>query len=401
MKQLSAVEFVLNLSNETHHNLGCIYLEYDDRLNDVVWSSGFPGTPDYNPKPLTRPVVEKIKLLYRTLHPRSRANIIDVIRQGTMLAPDRQRNTLRTIIQEEIDGGEFNEKLFTGEFLRDTLGAVESVDYLAIIEKKLLGGAMSKVLNPRVPVDVMPILIGNQDLGKDRFFEILFGLRSGLVRDIDIRLLEKGNQDEIYRKCNTSWIARIQEFAPRSEHYDALKAALTTHTISIRRPYERYDEDYDRSYIYVGTGNNKKFIPDEQGSRRFLPVIVNDYIDQDKLLQMRRDILYTAYHYVKNNQISLHMSREETEIANEYLTSEFLLTDTELERFIKDYVSDRTIVYQRDVVNDSQDIWESEMTDASASIRIGKILKSLDWKLTQKDSKYERGRSNRYEKLTN
>lgn len=141
-------------------------------------------------------------------------------------------------------------------------------------------GLHNNMENP-FSLDIVLIFHGSQGIGKTRFLEKL-SLSSayfGEGRTYDPR--NKDSQIE----CTSKWICELGEIgSTMKKDIDSLKAFLTSSTDEYRLPYGKTALRYARMTSFCGTTNEREFLIDETGNRRFATIDIPDgtVIDYDK-----------------------------------------------------------------------------------------------------------------------
>ena len=113
-----------------------------------------------------------------------------------------------------------------------------------------------------------------------------------------------------------------------------IKNLITLNFVKYRKPYDPFITQYPRIASFVGSVNNREFLTDVTGSRRFLPFFVEEiFIDQ--ALKINMDDVYTqAYHYYKTKE---QYWFKDSEIAELYDYNESFRQKTFEEEFIQRY----------------------------------------------------------------
>lgn len=113
------------------------------------------------------------------------------------------------------------------------------------------------------------VLTGGQGIGKTLFFRELLPeeLRPYYSQD----KLKEGKDSMLLlsRKliiCDDEWGGKSKK------DVEAMKEILSMETITARRPYGIFDEDYKRRAVLCGTTNRTDLLSDDSGNRRILPV---------------------------------------------------------------------------------------------------------------------------------
>ena len=149
--------------------------------------------------------------------------------------------------------------------LSDYLGAIDSVYTRAVIRKSLVA-AVARVMTPGCKYDYMPIFTGPQGLGKSTFLRILG------KKWYSESLVSFEGKDAV-ENIQGTWINEIGELNgfTRTE-INVIKQFLSRVEDRFRATYGRHVGKYPRRCVFFGTSNEKEFLRDMTGDRRFWPV---------------------------------------------------------------------------------------------------------------------------------
>ena len=112
----------------------------------------------------------------------------------------------------------------------------------------------------------MLILTGPQGIGKST---ILNKMAGDWFTD---NIVDFGNKDTllILQNCIIAEIAELQGF--KKADVNSLKMFLGQQTDKFRAPYERREEEHPRHCVFFGTTNDREFLRDSTGNRRYWPI---------------------------------------------------------------------------------------------------------------------------------
>lgn len=151
--------------------------------------------------------------------------------------------------------------------LIDYLGA-EDTPFNRAVSRKTLCAATARIMQPGIKFDYMLVLIGSQGIGKSSLFSHLAG------KWFSDSLTTVQNK-EAYEQLQGVWIIEMGELAAtRKADVESLKHFLSKQTDSFRVAYGKHVSDFPRQCIFVGTTNDREFLKDRTGNRRFWPVTV-------------------------------------------------------------------------------------------------------------------------------
>lgn len=160
------------------------------------------------------------------------------------------------------------------ELLINFFGVEDTVYHREAIRKQLVG-AVARVFKPGVKFDMVLTLVGPQGCGKSTFIKKL-----GKSWFSDTFLTVQGK--EALEQIQGAWLIEIAELSGfRKAEVEAVKLFISKQEDSFRPAYARTPETYKRQCVFWGTTNNKEFINDPTGGRRFNPIDIN--IDNAKL----------------------------------------------------------------------------------------------------------------------
>lgn len=177
------------------------------------------------------------------------------------------------------------------------MNATNSPDYLRAISVRWMVSAVARVFEPGCKVDFTPILEGAQDLQKSTAIR---ALASGpWFRDSAVAIGHKDGYD-ILRGC---WILEFGELDSVSRYeVTKVKAFLTSCVDSYRPPYLRRTIDVPRQTVFVGSTNEKDYLKDPTGNRRFWPVACGATVDVARLLADRDQLWAEAVALYRSGQ---------------------------------------------------------------------------------------------------
>lgn len=158
------------------------------------------------------------------------------------------------------DGAPRAERLFV-----DYLGADDSV-YVRAVSRKMLAAAVARIFEPGCKYDNVPVLVGEQGAGKS-----FLSCRLGRKWFSDTLTTVQGK--EAYEQLQGFWIIEIAELsALKRNEVEAVKHFTAKSEDAYRAAYGHHTEVRKRQCIFIGTTNQREFLRDQTGNRRFLPI---------------------------------------------------------------------------------------------------------------------------------
>lgn len=196
--------------------------------------------------------------------------------------------------------------------LIDYLGAKDT-EYVRMVTRKWMCGAVARILQPGIKFDHMLVLTGEQGIQKSTFFRIL-------AKDWFTDSLQDVEGNQAVEKLMNSWIVEFGELQAfsRSES-NAIKRFITSQEDRTRLAYDRRTSYLKRQCVFAGTTNKSEFLKDETGNRRFWPVAVKREgrtKDVFKDLPKELDQIWAeAVVMWKSKKETLYLSEEEEKLA--------------------------------------------------------------------------------------
>lgn len=238
-----------------------------------------------------------------------------------------------------------------------------------VLLKKFLVSCVARAYEPGCQCDSVLILQGKQGYGKSSFFRILasqdwFDDSMGSASDRDERL-----------KLHLVWIVEWAELENVFKRKDIsqVKALITCRADLVRRPYDRSHENMKRVSVIVGTTNQKQFLADTTGNRRFWVIPIQHPIDR-AMLQRERDQIWAAavtlyragepWHLTDEQEAQIEQEREVYRIQDVWLDS------------ITQFTASRDMVTVGGVLKECLNIDQSQ-ENGSQSRRVRDILYQL------------------------
>lgn len=153
-----------------------------------------------------------------------------------------------------------------------------------------LKGLVKRVVQPGCKFDNVLVLEGKQGIKKSTSLSILGG-------DWHVELTTSPNDKDFFMLMKGHMIVEfsegeIQERASMRQ----LKSVITTQVDTYRAPYGREIEAHPRRCVFAMTTNDSKYLKDETGNRRWLPVACNGDANIEWLKE-NRDQLFAEAHY--------------------------------------------------------------------------------------------------------
>ena len=151
------------------------------------------------------------------------------------------------------------------QMLQVYLGA-EDIDLVSKIAEMWLVGAVAKVYDPYAKFDYVLDLVGGQGVGKTSLLQKLGG---DWYTDAVTDFANKDNYDIMLKAL----IVNDDEMvASNRMSFAETKAFISKTSLRFRKPYMKRTEEFAKNFVLARTTNQKEYLKDKTGERRFLSV---------------------------------------------------------------------------------------------------------------------------------
>lgn len=154
----------------------------------------------------------------------------------------------------------------------------------------MLIGAVRRVRQPGSKFDTMPVLDGPQGIGKSSAVRILAGRAEWFTDSLPLGADPKLTIE----RTRGVWFAEASELSGmKGSEVENIKNGLSRQEDTARLAYGRLPVSKPRSFIFVGTTNDRRFNRDFTGGRRFWPLPCTK-IDLEGLREVRDQLIAEA-----------------------------------------------------------------------------------------------------------
>lgn len=255
---------------------------FDEMLQAFVLTGPLPGKNAWTPRPITDVDVGIVQEYLQH-------NGLDrVSRDTTHQAVDiRGHERAFHPTRDYLNGLKWDGTARVETWLHTFIGA-EATPYAAGIGEMFLVSLVARIFEPGCKADYMMVLEGRQGSRKSTACRILGGpWFSDALPDV-------GQGKDVAQHLPGKWLIEIAEMSALSRAEAAsLKAFITRDTERYRPSYGRREVIQPRQCIFVGTTNEKVYLKDKTGGRRFWPVKVGA-INTERLARERDQLFAEA-----------------------------------------------------------------------------------------------------------
>ena len=193
---------------------------------------------------------------------------IDTLQNAIDIVADRNAYNPLTEFLESLP---YNGDGYIRKLLPEYMGCLDT-EYTFQVMKLLMLGMVTRAFQPGCKFDYVVVLVGRQGSYKSSFFKVLARDDNWFTDSID----SFGDRKKIGEQIQGKLIAELPEMsAMKKTEIESIKACITSLCDSYREAYGHYRSDYPRVTVFVGTTNERQFLKDSTGNRRFLIVPVN------------------------------------------------------------------------------------------------------------------------------
>lgn len=185
-------------------------------------------------------------------------------------------------VRDYLSGLEWDGEKRVDTILVDYLGA-EDCDYIQAVTRKTLVAAVARIFQPGIKFDYVLVLVGKQGIGKSTIIKKLgkqwYSDSFGTVQG-----------KEAFEQIQGVWLVEMGELAGlKKAEMETIKHFISKQEDRYRVAYGRRTENFPRQCVFFGTTNDKDFLRDPTGNRRFWPVntgevtpVKNLFVDLDE-----------------------------------------------------------------------------------------------------------------------
>ncbi|MCC8972157.1 virulence-associated E family protein [Bradyrhizobium brasilense] len=241
--------------------------------------------------------------------------------------------------------------------------------YTTSIGRTFMIGAVARITQPGTKHDHIPIIEGNQGLGKSsalrRLFEPWF---TDEIADL-------GSKDAALQMAGV-WCIELSELDAYSRAETARIKAWTSRTVDrFRPPYGSRVIESPRSCVFAGTTNHDCYLKDETGNRRFWPVRANKIKLCD--IERDRDQLWAEAVALYHAGVAWWLLNPEA-ISQAKAEQMARLTDDPWEEAIGSYISDKHDVTVSEILFQAIGVDRSRMGQTEQN-RVSRCLRARGW----------------------
>lgn len=181
---------------------------------------------------------------------------------------ERAKENKRNLVKERIEAQNWDGKHRLDTLFIDCLGVDDDPSgYARAVTRKWLAGAVKRVYEPGCKFELVPMLTGEQGIGKSSLIRRLAS--PAFFNDSLAGMSEKDDRISLLG----NWMLELSELeALKKSTIAQIKAFISSQEDKYREPYGKLSTDHPRKSVFIGTTNESEFLKDPTGNRRFFPL---------------------------------------------------------------------------------------------------------------------------------
>ena len=204
-------------------------------------------------------------------------------------------------------------------------------------------GLVRRILDPGCQHDGVLVLEGLQGARKTSFFRTCGHI---LGRDLFVEVEKLTREPDTLMILQGKAVVELSEMGAARRDHNAVKSMLSSRSDKYRVPYGRAPKDVKRTCVFGGTTNDRKYLRDPTGNRRYWIVRVAGPMSLDALAVDLPQLLAQAVHYLTtpdpaHPSDSWNYLTEEEEKMQEAVAKERLIDWPQFDKL--DYVLDEAL----------------------------------------------------------
>jgi predicted P-loop ATPase len=194
-------------------------------------------------------------------------NITGNLKIDDALTLEFERNIFHPV-REYLNNLDWDGETRIDNMLVDYFGADDNL-YTREAIAKMLVGAVGRILRPGIKFDLVLTIVGEQGEYKSTFINKL-----GKEWFSDTFMTVHGK--EALEQIQGAWLIEMAELAGlKKAEVESVKHFISKQEDVFRPAYARASERYPRQCVFFATTNEKNFLRDPSGNRRFMPISTN------------------------------------------------------------------------------------------------------------------------------
>ena len=284
-------------------------------------------------------------------------------------------------IKDLIEDGKWDGIKRIDNFLKDILKCDGDNDYLREVSRMIFYGGISRIYEPGIKFDYMPVLSGKQGIGKSTIISWL-ALNHSYYKEVTTIKDKEGVE------CiQGGWICEFSELMAfrGNNNNESLKAFITRQIDRCRMSYDRYTSEFPRTCIFIGTTNEVDYLNDETGNRRFLPLTMTLdvgelYKNKEYIQEYISQCWKEALELYRKGKTYLTIPKEYLELVSVYQNNA-MVEDVKLQA-VESYLDEKEVGYRVCTYEIAINVFgklKKDVNKADSKIIMKYMLKQDNW----------------------
>lgn len=241
-------------------------------------------------------------------------------------------------------------------------------------------GHAGRILEPACKADMVPVLVGEQGLRKSSGVKAMAPSKTFFK---EIGFHEK--EDDMSRKLRGTLVLELAELKGlNSRDSETIKAWVARTDEAWTPKFKEYQTTFERRCLMHGTTNDREFLGDPTGERRWLPMVVEEVVDVDAIELDRVQLWAEGAAKFKAGGVAYEAAERLAKAEHgEFKTGDvwerpianWLVAETDL---VGGSPSQGDFLHMHEVLEEALGISRSSISRAS-EMRAGKILRAHGW----------------------
>lgn len=183
-------------------------------------------------------------------------------------------------------------------------------DYIMLVGRMWLIAMVRRVMQPGCKFDYMPVLEGAGGVGKSTLARALAG--SDFFSDTAFQI---GQGKDGFEQLRGIWLYELAELSHMNRaEANAVKGFVSSQVDRYRGAYGRTVDAFPRQCVFVGTTNEKQYLQDRTGNRRFWPIPCPNALNVKFVEKWRDQLFAEAYRAYEANEPCWPTREQEAEL---------------------------------------------------------------------------------------
>ncbi len=201
------------------------------------------------------------------------------------------RQSTRNPVREYVESLQWDGRPRVDALFVSALGC-EDLPIFRAYARRFMVGLIARLFEPGCKLDTVVCLQGRQGIGKSQFLRRLVnlpGFEGDLFSDTRLNLRDRDSMLQLY----SAWLYEDAELASGSTaDQETRKAFIASSVDRLRPPYGRKVRTYRRHTVIAATTNERDFLRDRTGDRRYWVIPCADRVADHEHVDRHRDQLF-------------------------------------------------------------------------------------------------------------